>query len=120
MTGTEIFQNFQVTIPEGKRYWEDDSTGLIVKRGQIVEVNQRQFRSSELRFGLIRSQVLIKSGQCQFAFKDHIVKITPGNNKNIVVDLEVQNETTEIKKVPIEKDNVLPKVKQVKEKISEV
>lgn len=98
MTGkiNEVFQNFQVTIPEGKRYWEDDSTGLIIKKGQVVEVNQRQFRSAELRFGLIRSQVLMKTGECTFAFKDTLVKIKPGNNKNIVIDIkEVQNETEE-------------------------
>ena len=111
----EIFQNFQVTIPEGKRYWEDDSTGLIIKRGQIVEVNQRQFRSNELKFALIRSQVLMKSGQCVFAFKDHLVKVIPGDNKNLVTDInEVKNET---KEKLIEDDIDMLKTKKIKEKI---
>lgn len=90
MTGTQvvdIFQEFQVTIPEGQRYWEDDSTGVIIKKGQLVTIGPRQFRSSELRFALLRNQVLIKSGQAQFAFRRKIVKVSPGEKKNIIEDV---------------------------------
>lgn len=108
----EVFQNFQVTVPEGRRYWEDDSTGLIIKKGQIVEVNQRQFRSNELKFALIRSQILIKSGECVFAFKDHLVKVKPGNNKNITIDLNGDKN----EQIPIEVKKVIlqEKAKEIK------
>lgn len=120
MTGLEVFQNFEVMLPEGKRYWEDESTGLVLKRGQTADVGPRQFRSAELRFALIRSQVLMKTGECKFAFRAQMVNIKPGENgKNIVMDIkEDQNET---EKKPIKEDVVIPKVKKVKEeKISEV
>ena len=121
MTGNinDEFQNFFVKLPEGKRYWEDDGTGLIIKKGQTAEVNRRQFRSSELRFGLLRSQVLIESGQCVFVFRDKLVKVTPGDKKNIIVDLvEIQNEK-ETKPVEENVKILDPKKEEVKEAFEE-
>jgi hypothetical protein len=101
MTGTDIFKPFEITLPPGRRYWEDDATGVLVKQGQTKTIGQRDFRSVELRFALMRSQVLIKTGEVVFAFKDNIIKLTPGENKNLITIVsgpeaikapEVQNE----------------------------
>jgi len=87
------FKNFMVTVPEGRRYWDDDTTGLMVKKGKPAEINTRLFRSAELKFALVRNQLLIISGECVFAFKNKMIKIVPGKNKNIIIDLdEVKNE----------------------------
>lgn len=105
----EVFQPFQVTVPEGRRYWEDDSTGVFIKKGLIVTINPRQFRSNELRFALLRSQVLMVEGECSFAFRDKLVNVKPGKGKNIIIDFD-----------PITKENVDVKSKEnnaIEEKI---
>jgi len=95
MTGNETFKPFKVSIPIERRYWEDESTGVVIKQGQLVEIGPRQFRSSELRFALLRNQVLIKDGVAEFAFKDKLVRVTPGKNKNIIIDVEENKNETE-------------------------
>lgn len=78
------FKDFKVTIPETRRYWEDDTTGVLIKRGQSVNIGPRQFRSAELKSALLKSQVLVQEGECVFVFKDNTVKMTPGNQINII------------------------------------
>lgn len=79
------FESFTVTVPDNVRYWEDESTGIIVQRNKPpITINSRQFRSSELRFGLMRNRVIIKDGDCKFVFKGQIVEIKPGNQKNLI------------------------------------
>lgn len=129
MTGTQvldIFQNFQVTIPEGKRFWEDDSTGVTIKQGQLVTIGPRQFRSAELRFALLRNQVLIKSGVAQFVFKEKVVKVTPGNKKNIIEELgdrklsDVKVVETKVPEVKNEQAHIEIKKPILQEKAKEV
>lgn len=101
--GEDGFKEFKVTVPENRRYWEDDTTGVLVKRGQDVTITQRQFRSVELKTALLRSQVLVKEGECNFVYKDNLIKITPGNDKNnieVISGPEYQ-EKKETKKIKI-------------------
>jgi hypothetical protein len=101
---TKVFEPFTVTVQENRRYWEDESTGVMVKKGQFVKIGPRQFRSAELRFALIRSQVIITEGEAVFAFRENIVKITPGKNgKNIVEDM-IKKEIPEAKQDEPKKD----------------
>jgi hypothetical protein len=93
----DTFEPFEIGLPVGRRYWEDESTGLSLKRGQTTIVQRKHARSAELRFALMRSQVLIKSGVHEFAFREKIVKVRPGENKNLIVDRGVNEE------YPIEK-----------------
>jgi hypothetical protein len=95
MTGLDKFETFKVTIPDNRRYWEDESTGVSIKRGQIVEIGPRQFRSAELRFAMIRSQVLVVEGKAVFAFRENMVTITPGKGANAIVSKNINsNEVT--------------------------
>lgn len=90
MTGLDEFKTFKVTIPDSRRYWEDDETGVSIKKGQIVEIGPRQFRSAELKFALIRSQVLMVSGKAVFAFRENMVTVIPGlNGKNIIESVNI-------------------------------
>lgn len=97
------FKPFKVTIPDLKRYWEDESTGVIIKRGQTVEISQRQFRSYELKIAIMRSNVLLKE-KCRFAFKDQIIEASPGNNKNLIKILNKENGKFESEEIPEKKD----------------
>ena len=117
------FIPFQVTVAPGRRYWEDESTGVLLKTGQTVMIGPRQFRSNELRFALIRSQVLIKTGEAVFAFRANTVKVTPGpNNKNIVEDLnKLEAIITEVKQDEPKKhipENIQKKEKSSKKEIN--
>ena len=113
----DVFKPFIVTVPETCRYWEDDSTGVLIKRGKDVEIGLKQFRSIELRQGLFRNRVLIKSGEAKFVYKGSMITIsegTDGKNKITEVDLfpteAFENEKLEIKnnkkiEEPIHKNN---------------
>ena len=83
------FTPFKIKTREPLRYWEDESTGVLVKRGHIVNIdNKKLFRSAELRFALIRSQLVMVEGHATFVFRGQIVKVTPGKDeKNIVTVL---------------------------------
>ena len=79
------FEKFTITVPENVRYWEDESTGIIVQRNKPpVTINSRQFRSHELKFGLLRNRILIKEGECRFVFKGQIIEAKPGDHKNLI------------------------------------
>jgi hypothetical protein len=113
------FKSFKITVPENKRYWEDDTTGVVVKRGQVVEINQRDFRSSELKSALLRNWVLIVEGECEFVYKENIVKMTKGedgNKREIISGPEYE----ETKKEEIEKIKKPDKNKKPKNEIDEV
>lgn len=101
----EIFQPFQVTIPENVRYWEDEDTGVIIKRGQIVTISQRSARSNNLRFALLRNRVLMKDGQYVFAFREEVVKVTPGDKKNLVTPIRGPNVKKEEHVSKVEDEN---------------
>lgn len=123
----EEFKPFVVTVPETCRYWEDESTGVLIKRGQDATIGARQFRSTELRQGLFRNRVLIKSGEAKFVYKNSMITIsegTDGKNKITETDLfpseELKNESkkTEVKieepKIEIEKKIEQPIHKDVR------
>ncbi|TRZ48103.1 MAG: hypothetical protein D4S01_10985 [Dehalococcoidia bacterium] len=77
----EIFKEFKITVPLNRRYYDDDTAGLLVKQGQVVTVGQRHFRSAELRSALLKSQVLIVEGECLMAFKQNMMKISKGEDQ---------------------------------------
>jgi hypothetical protein len=121
MTETQKeFVPFIVTVQEGRRYWEDETTGVMLKSGKFVEIGPRQFRSAELRFALIRSQVIITKGEAIFAFRENMVRITPGpNGKNIVEDM-IKNKPEVIQDEPkkdIPKDIPKEEIKKDNKKI---
>lgn len=98
------FKPFKVKVPDNRRYWEDDTTGVVVKRGQEVEINQKDFRSSELKAALLRNYVLIVEGECEFAYKENIVKIKKGKESENSVTIVSGPDYDKIKK-----DNEAPK-----------
>lgn len=82
------FKSFKVTVPDNVRYWEDEMTGLIVRKGRLVEVNPKHFRGMELKFAIMRSFVRIAEGEAIFLFKGNLIKAVPGENKNLIEVLE--------------------------------
>ncbi len=97
MIEMQEFKPFKVSCPENRRYWEDEGSDILVKRGAIVQINSRHFRSRELRFALLRSQLLLVEGECWFAFREEIVHIRPGkNNKNYVISITKDGKSTEV------------------------
>lgn len=110
MSGETEFTPFKVTVPDVVRYWEDESTGVIIKRGQVVTINQRQMRSMELKFALMRNRVLMTEGQVIFAFKGQLVKLAPGEHKNLVTIIK-DHDGKEVS-IPMEKEMEYLKAKE--------
>lgn len=123
------FKEFKVTVPDNRRYYDDETSGVLIKRGAIVPIGQRQFRSVELKHALLKSQVLIAEGECRFVYKDNLLRITKGENqKNLIEVIEGPEKAKEVVQ-KIEVKEVVPEVKiemplqkeaiNVKTKISE-
>lgn len=102
------YKEFKVSVPGTVRYWEDEDTGLIVKNGQRMPVNKRQFRSSTLKFSLVRNRLLVSEGECIFAFNGKMIRVTPGKNKNIISEINLTKESV-VDNKPKENVNIKPK-----------
>jgi len=77
------FVPFKVTTK--RRYWEDEGFGIMVKRDVEYTVYNRQFRSSSLKFAIMRGDVLLIEGEkCVFGFKGRILSIVGGKDKNLI------------------------------------
>jgi hypothetical protein len=105
------FKEFKVTVPKNRRYWEDDTTGVLIKQGQTVTIAPRQFRSAELKSALLKSQVLVCEGECRFVYKENQMKISPGNEVNTIEviagpEFKIKETPIEIKEIPKEEIKV--------------
>jgi len=102
------FTPFKIKIPENVRYWEDETTGVLIRKGKEHIVRQQQFRSAELKFGIMRNRVLLADGEeCKFAFKGQIVHVKSGKTKNLITVIQglekgkiISKESTKNKEKP--------------------
>ena len=74
------FKPFSIKAIPSLRFWEDEDSNLEVRGDREVEVNERQFRSRELRRNLLSNKLLITKGSCEFVSGSNVMKVSKGKD----------------------------------------
>jgi hypothetical protein len=98
----------KIKLSENLRYFEDDATGLTLKKKEVLQIYPKHLRSAELRFLLLRNKILLEEGELEFTFRGDIIKVKPGKDgKNIIIN---NNEEKNSKVVQEKKEEVEIKI----------
>ena len=78
-----VFKPFKVTT--NRRYWEDEDSGILVRKGRDFTIYPKHLRSYMLKFAIVRGDVKLLEGEkVIYAFKGRIMSIVGGADKNLI------------------------------------